>query len=51
VNFYIGEGIVVMPLFDDPRDRPAQEAVAAPFPGRRVIAVPSRERDRIRDAR
>jgi agmatine deiminase len=43
VNFYIGEGIVVMPSFDDPRDRPAQEAVAALFPGRRVIAVPSRE--------
>jgi Porphyromonas-type peptidyl-arginine deiminase len=43
VNFYIGEGSVVMLSFDDPRDRPAQEAVAALFPGRRVIAVPSRE--------
>jgi agmatine deiminase len=41
VNFYIGEGIVVMPSLDDPRDRPPQEAEAALFPGRRVIAVPS----------
>jgi peptidyl-arginine deiminase len=28
VNFHIGAGIVVMPWFDDPRDGPAQEAVA-----------------------
>jgi agmatine deiminase len=43
VNFYIGHGIVVMPSFDDPRDAPAREAVQALFPGRRTIAVPSRE--------
>jgi len=43
VNFYIGEGIVVMPSFDDPLDARAKETVQALFPHLRTIAVPSRE--------
>lgn len=43
INFYIGNGVVVMPAFDDPQDGPAAEALAALFPGRRVIPVPARE--------
>ncbi|MCP4692663.1 MAG: agmatine deiminase [Desulfobacterales bacterium] len=43
VNFYIANQGVVMPLFDDPRDGAALEAIAALFPGRKVTGVPSRE--------
>ena len=43
VNFYIGNGIVVMPSFDDPQDQPAREALQELFPARRIVAVPARE--------
>lgn len=43
INFYIGNGVVVMPAFDDPQDGLAAEALAALFPGRRIIPVPARE--------
>jgi agmatine deiminase len=43
VNFYVGEGIVVMPSFEDLWDEPAKKAMQALFPARRVITVPSRE--------
>ncbi|PWR19778.1 agmatine deiminase [Zavarzinia compransoris] len=43
VNFYIGNGIVVMPLLDPRTDDEAREIVARLFPDRRVIAVPGRE--------
>jgi agmatine deiminase len=43
VNFYVGNGIVVMPAFDDPQDIPARETLQAMFPDRRTIVVPARE--------
>ena len=38
-NFYIGNRTVVMPAFADPADEPARQALAACFPGRRVVAI------------
>ncbi len=43
VNFYIANGGVVMPLFDDPRDRAAADLLTRLFPDRRVVGVRSRE--------
>jgi agmatine deiminase len=43
VNAYIGNEVVVVPVFDDPHDEPAVATYAALFPGRRVAAVPGRE--------
>jgi len=43
INFYIANGVIVMPSFGDPHDEPAREQIAALFPERRVIAVPARE--------
>lgn len=43
INFYIGNGVIVMPSFNDPQDKPAQQKMAELFPDRKVIAVPARE--------
>ena len=43
INFYIANGGVVMPLFDDPHDAAALEAVKVCFPDREVVGVPARE--------
>lgn len=43
VNSYIGNGVVVLPVFDDPHDAAAVEAYTRLFPGRRVVPVPGRE--------
>ncbi len=43
VNFYLGNGVVVLPVFDDPHDEAAVAACAAAFPDRRVLTVPGRE--------
>jgi agmatine deiminase len=43
INFYIANGGVVMPTFDDPRDRAAFETLERLFPERRVVGVPARE--------
>ena len=43
VNFYVGNGIVVMPLLDPATDEAAREILAGLFPGRRVVGVPGRE--------
>jgi agmatine deiminase len=43
VNSYIGNQVVVVPVFDDPHDEPALATYAAMFPGRRVVPVPGRE--------
>jgi agmatine deiminase len=43
VNFYIGNGVIVMPAFDDPMDVAAQESLAKLFPSRKIIAVSGRE--------
>jgi agmatine deiminase len=43
VNCYLGDGIVVLPVFDDPHDAAAVATYARLFPDRRVITVPGRE--------
>jgi agmatine deiminase len=43
VNFYIANGGVVMPTFDDPYDRAAIETLQTLFPDREVVGVPARE--------
>lgn len=43
INFYIGNGIVVAPKFDDPHDANAAATLAALFPDRKVVTVPGRE--------
>ncbi len=43
VNFYIANGGIVMPLFDDAHDRTAMDLLARLFPDRKVIGVRSRE--------
>jgi agmatine deiminase len=41
VNFYIANGGVVVPVFDDPQDAPALESISHAFPDREVVAVPA----------
>jgi len=43
INFYIANGGVIMPIFDDPHDRAAIETLQTLFPNRRVVGVPARE--------
>lgn len=38
-NFYIANGIVIVPTFNDPNDRVALNVLASVFPGREVIGV------------
>lgn len=41
VNFYLVNGGVIMPAFDDPADAPARERLAAIFPDRQVVQLPA----------
>ena len=43
VNFYIANGGIVMPLYDDPYDTPALAQMRALFPDRTIVGVPARE--------
>ena len=43
VNFYIANGGIVMPLFDDPHDRTAMDLLNRLFMDRKVVGVRSRE--------
>jgi agmatine deiminase len=43
INFYIANGGVIMPTFDDPHDRAATEALEQLFPDHRIVGVPARE--------
>ncbi len=43
INFYIANGGVVVPLFDDKYDQPAMELLTKVFPDRKVVGVPGRE--------
>jgi agmatine deiminase len=38
-NFYVANGIVIVPTFNDPSDRVALEIIAAEFPGRDVVGI------------
>ncbi len=41
VNFYIANGAVIVPGFDDPADERAYEMIAACFPDRRIVQLPA----------
>jgi len=43
INFYMANGGIVMPLFDDPHDSEALQVMQRLFPDRAVIGVPTRE--------
>jgi agmatine deiminase len=43
VNFYIANGGVVMPTFDDPHDEAAIKTLQTLFPDRKVVGIPARE--------
>jgi agmatine deiminase len=43
INFYIANGGVVVPVFDDPHDESALEIIGKLFPSREVVGVPARE--------
>ncbi len=43
INFYIANGGVIMPTFDDPHDRAAAEKLERLFPDHRIVGVPARE--------
>lgn len=43
VNFYIANGAVVMPGFQDPMDAPARAILQDLFPEREVIQIPARD--------
>jgi agmatine deiminase len=38
-NFYIGNGVVLVPVFNDPSDRIALDILAAQFPTREIVPV------------
>ncbi len=42
-NFYIANGIVLVPIFNDPNDREALDILAQVFPSRRVVPVYCRD--------
>lgn len=41
VNFYLANGGVIMPAFDDPADEPARQILGALFPDRQVVQLPA----------
>ncbi len=43
VNFYIGNGIVVAPLFNDPEDENSMKALERIFHGRQILGIQARE--------
>ena len=43
LNFYVCNGGVVLPVFDDPHDAEAVETVQRLYPDRKVVTVPGRE--------
>ncbi|MBA3670871.1 MAG: agmatine deiminase family protein, partial [Gemmatimonadaceae bacterium] len=38
-NFYIANGVVLVPTFNDRNDRPALEIIAGLFPDRHVVGI------------
>src|SRR5207248_2046017 len=43
VNFYLANGAVIMPAFDDAQDLPAQRVLKDCFPGRAIVAIDARD--------
>src|SRR5262249_48313748 len=42
-NFYIANGVVLVPVFDDPNDASALRTLAEVFPDRRIVGLRARE--------
>jgi agmatine deiminase len=42
-NFYIANGLVIVPIFTDPNDRVALNTLAELFPDREVVGIPCRD--------
>jgi agmatine deiminase len=42
-NFYLANGVVLLPTFHDPHDATAQATLQALFPDRRVVGIPARD--------
>jgi agmatine deiminase len=42
-NFYIANGVVLVPVFDDPNDAVALHTLAELFPDRRIVGIGARE--------
>lgn len=42
-NFYIGNRVVLLPVFGDPADRLAIEIMSSHFPGREIVPIVARE--------
>lgn len=42
-NFYIANGVVIVPLFEDPADAAALGILKDCFPGRKVLGLPARD--------
>src|SRR5207247_2374395 len=42
-NFYIANGVVIVPQFDDVADPRVLEILAKPFPTRKVVGLPARD--------
>ena len=42
-NFYIANGLVMVPTFNDANDRVALNTLAKLFPGREVVGIPCRD--------
>jgi agmatine deiminase len=38
-NFYVANGVVLVPTYDPPRDEPALATLAEVFPGRRIVGI------------
>ena len=41
-NFYIGNSVVIVPIFNDPKDAAALQIVQKFFPGRKVVGINAR---------
>lgn len=42
-NFYIGNKVVLLPVFEDPMDRTAIDIISTHFPGREIVPIVARE--------
>jgi len=42
-NFYIGNKVVLLPVFDDPKDAEAVEIMHSHFPGREIVPILAKE--------
>lgn len=41
INYYIGNHIILVPSFDDPMDKPAQDILKKLFPNHKVVGLPN----------